>query len=78
MRRNVSDDRHMFKVVNVFPQWKIWVYHKNCYVLRKTKSFGMNFRNTFVNISMPNKLSARPNSFWELGSRVPALLYTAK
>ena len=27
----------------------------------------------FVNVSKPQKLSAKPNCFWELGSRVPPL-----
>ena len=65
------------KVVIVFQNRKSWVCHKNWYNLCKTNNFGSNFRNFLlfnsVNISKSKKLSAKPNSFWELGSRVPPL-----
>jgi len=65
------------KFVSVFQQRKSWVCHKYGYGLGKINDFDRYFRNilrfNFINISKPKKLSARPNSFWELGSRVPPL-----
>ena len=78
MQKNVSNNGNMFKeIIIVFQKRKSWVCHKNCYNLCKTNNFGSNFRNFLlfnsVNISKSKKLSAKPNSFWELGSRVPPL-----
>ena len=66
------------KIVNEYQQKKSWVCYKHWYVLCRTTIFCRNFRNIllfgFVNIWKPQKLSARPNCFWELGSRVPPLV----
>ena len=61
------------KIVHVFQMRKSWVFHKNWYVLFKTTKFCIILRNIllffFVTTSKPQKLSSKPNSFWELGHR---------
>ena len=67
-RRNVSDDGDMFKVANVFQQRKSC--HKNKQIWQKFQKY---FAVQLCKYLKAKKLSARPNSFWELGSQVPPL-----
>ena len=70
MRRNVSHDRDRFK------ETKLLMFSSRRNV-KKTGNFGRNFKNlflfNFVDILNPQNLSARPNSFCELGFRVSPL-----
>ena len=55
----------IYKIVNAFQEGK-W------YIVCKSNHF-VKFQNHFVNISKPQDISARPNSFWVLGPRVTPL-----
>ena len=80
MRRNVSDDGDMFKETKLLLYFRI-VNHgyatKTDITYAKQIIFAV-ISETFllfnsVNTSKSKKLSGKPNSFWELGSRVPPL-----
>ena len=80
IRRNVSDDGDMFKETKLLLYFRIEnhgyvtktgiAYVKQIIFAVISETFLLF---NFVNTSKPKKLSAKPNSFWELGSRVPPL-----
>ena len=80
MRRNVSDDGDMFKETKLLLYFRIENHGcvtKTDITYAKQIIFAV-ISETFllfnsVNTSKSKKLSAKPNSFWELGSRVPPL-----
>ena len=76
MHRNISDNGKLFKETKLLMYFMGMLQILICSLQKKHNSC-INFKNillfNFVNLSKPQKVSAKPNCFWELGSRVPPL-----
>ena len=78
MRRNVSDDGDVFKETKLI-MYSMRENHgyvaKTDMLYAKQLILGKFLLFTFVNISKPQKLSARPNCFWELSQKKISLRF---